>query len=400
MALVSLVIPIRPGFRDSVARIEAIQAELERAGNPVELVFAGQDQGARTDSARLRSAMWVEASLPGLAPAAMAGLDETSGEYLVVLDLDRAYSAGDVMRIVDALATGRSSLAVATRYGLDRVGWRRNLGRILRKVVGTSDPFSGLIGLTRAAFLDAVPRFSAVGSKFSLELFAKIGGRWRDVPVQLEGPRHLPTLGWNDVRHLKRLADHRFGNVSRLVQFCVVGASGMIVDLASYAFFQAVLGKTSLGEHSAPLVGPLNLAMAGFLAVSVALVWNFTLNRRLTFNDAREGSAFRQFLTYLLSNAVSVPLSLLLRLQLPQRVGFFSDHKLAAAVVGIVAGTAVSFSMARWLVFRRNELDEHDGGGIAIPDPPTRSADAAADLALPPLPAAIEPPSRPSWYSV
>jgi dolichol-phosphate mannosyltransferase len=34
------------------------------------------------------------------------------------------------------------------------------------------------------------------------------------------------------------------------------------------------------------------------------------------------------------------------------RVPFFAQHKLAAAVVGIVAATGISFSMARWLVFR------------------------------------------------
>ena len=31
---------------------------------------------------------------------------------------------------------------------------------------------------------------------------------------------------------IKRLADDRFGNFSRLLQFCVVGASGMVIDLS------------------------------------------------------------------------------------------------------------------------------------------------------------------------
>ena len=42
---------------------------------------------------------------------------------------------------------------------------------------------------------------------------------------------------------MKRLADHRFGNLSRLVQFCVVGGSGMVVDLSCYTLLQWAFGR-------------------------------------------------------------------------------------------------------------------------------------------------------------
>ncbi len=88
------------------------------------------------------------------------------------------------------------------------------------------------------------------------------------------------------------------------------------------------------------------------LSVGIALSWNFTLNRYLTFSYARGGSLIKQFLVYALSNALGIALSFSLRLLLPMHVRFFAQHKLAAAVVGIVAATGISFSMARWLVFR------------------------------------------------
>ncbi len=195
--------------------------------------------------------------------------------------------------------------------------------------------------------------------------------------------RHTDWPGWDDVRHLKRLADHRYGNLSRLVQFCVVGASGAIVDLSSYALFQWVFAQTPLVNRTVPppVGGPMSLAAAGVVAVSLAVVWNFTLNRRLTFNDARGGSILKQFLTYALSNAVSVPLSLFLRLKLPQTVPFFGQHRLAAAVVGIVAGTAISFSMSRWLVFRRHARPDsprpHHLDDSTSPDSPLDDEDKA-----------------------
>ena len=65
----------------------------------------------------------------------------------------------------------------------------------------------------------------------------------------------------------------------------------------------------------------------------------------------------RQFMTYVMSNAIAILVSLTLSLYLPAQVAFFARHRLAAAVVGIVAATGISFSMSRWLVFgRRPEL--------------------------------------------
>jgi dolichol-phosphate mannosyltransferase len=96
-----------------------------------------------------------------------------------------------------------------------------------------------------------------------------------------------------------------------------------------------------------------HMAVAAGMSIAIALVWNFALNRRLTFNDAQRGNVLRQFFTYALYNALAIILSFSVRLLLPAHVGFFARHRLVAAVVGIVAATGVSFSMARWLVFAR-----------------------------------------------
>jgi dolichol-phosphate mannosyltransferase len=225
---------------------------------------------------------------------------------------------------------------------------------LTRFLVGTTAPLSGLIALTRETVQDARSRYAPIGSLFALELLIKTAGRRVEVPILMDdrGPRARIRL--DEVRHLKRLADARFGNASRLVQFCMVGASGMVVDLTCYALFQLVFSRTTLAGLRTPVVGgSLDLAAAGALAIVLALTWNFSLNRRLTFNDARQGSIVRQYLTYALSNALGIALSFSLRLMLPSRIEFFAHHRLAAAVVGIVGATGISFSMSRWLVFSR-----------------------------------------------
>lgn len=196
-------------------------------------------------------------------------------------------------------------------------------------------------------------------------------GRWLSVELQLRVPQDRrvyladsvagrPAVGKpgmpgrTELSFIKSYIDHRFGNASRLIQFCAVGFSGMFVDLTSYAVFQELFRNTVLNQISVPLIGgTFDLALAGLLAVTLAMTWNFLLNRRLTFNDARKNASIvRQYLTYAMGNALAIGVSLLIRLWLPTKITFFNDHKLAAALVGIVLATGISFSMARYFVFK------------------------------------------------
>jgi dolichol-phosphate mannosyltransferase len=257
--------------------------------------------------------------------------------------------------VVAPVVRGEADLAIA-KHERRRRNAVFHLGTkaLARPLLGVSEPASGLVALTRRAARAADADFSPVGTRFALELLSRVEGRKREVVVPVAPAAPGEPFRLSDLRHLKRLADDRFGNASRLVQFCVVGASGMVVDLTCYALFQLVFSRTGLTQLAAPLLGgTLDLAAAGALAILVALVWNFSLNRRLTFSYARRGSLPRQFLTYALGNALGIGLSLTLRLFLPAHIGFFHRHRLAAAVVGIVAATSISFSMSRWVVFRR-----------------------------------------------
>ncbi len=345
MARVSLIVLRAPGISWPSERLAACRAGLEEQGYSVEVLAVDDPSSAPSPDVDEPWCRSIVAGSPGLAEAAIDGLRTARGHFLVLLDLGMAYAPEDVFAVVSRLASGEAELVVASRP-------RRLTGALARRALGTTDPASGLVGLTRAGAIEADDSFAPVGSRFTLELLARVAGRRADVPVApvKASPMHPTPLA--DLRQLKRLADDRFGNASRLIQFCVVGASGMIVDLTFYALLQALLARTSLAGMEAPLVGgPLYLAVAAVLAIATALTWNFSLNRRLTFNDARRGSIGRQYLRYVLSNLLGIGVSLTLRLLLPNTIGFFRRHRLAAAVVGIVAATGISFSMARWFVF-------------------------------------------------
>lgn len=359
MASVSLILPLAPGSLLAAETIEKYRRSLEDRGHTVEVLGVADPSWPALP---LVAGSWwrsFAAEEPGLASASVAGLLRAKGDILVVLDHDRGYSLEDLARVIEPIVRHEADLAIASRNlargsgAADRprrvAAWA---GLAARRVIGSTDPFSGLVALTRDQLRSAV--LLPLGSNFALELLARGGGRRHDVAVG-RAPRAIrQRIQIDDLRHVKRLLDHKFGHFSHLIQFCAVGASGMVVDLSAYALFQWLLSRTSLAAMTAPLIGgSLALAVAGGMAIALALIWNFSLNRRLTFSYARRGSLIRQFLGYVLSNALGVGLSFSLRLILPRQVSFFNRHRLAAALVGIVAATGISFTMARWFVFAR-----------------------------------------------
>jgi dolichol-phosphate mannosyltransferase len=375
MASVSLIVPVAPGAALPGGRIEAYRRSLAAAGHEVEVVAVTDPRSADLPLGLSPGVRLLVAEQSGKAAAAYRGLHEASGALLVLLDIEKGYEPEALGRVLEPLERGLADVVVASPWTeapphqapapspAGRVGRpgrrvaRWALDRLLRPVLGITDPSCGLVAVTRASYEARDRHLTPLGSRFVLELLVGAVGRRLEVPI----PRHVApprlVIRPNDLRLIKRLADHRFGNYSRLLQFCVVGASGMVIDLTSYAFFQLVLSRTGLAGMKIPLLAAgesLDLAVAAALAIGIALVWNFSLNRRLTFNDARQGSILRQFVTYALGNALGIALSYTVRLYLPSRIGFFQRHKLAAAVVGIVAATGISFSMSRWVVFTRH----------------------------------------------
>jgi dolichol-phosphate mannosyltransferase len=376
MVRLSLILPVEPGDTTVGPVAEAARQALDDAGIDTEVIFATDSAFDRRQLAIDDNARVIETADRGRCASALAALDQTNAPFAVILDPSRGYETTEVVSVAKRLLDDQADLVVASRrLRFDRPS--TFTAHVARRFIGSTDPLAGLIGVTRPAFAGARKDFLAVGALYTLELLAKVSGESIDVPCA--SPARSGRSAWiglDDLRHAKRLADHRFGNFSRLIQFCVVGASGMIVDLSLYALFQWVFARTALSGRAAPLLGPLDLAVAAFLAVAVALCWNFSLNRRLTFSYARHGSAIRQFVTYILSNALAVSLNLTLRLTLPRVVPFFNAHRLAAAVVGVVTATGLSFSMSRWFVFSHAKAKPPASAPLQVDRPRLLEADA------------------------
>ncbi|MDG3006230.1 GtrA family protein [Paludisphaera mucosa] len=363
MSLISLIVP---GTRDEPFRNGELATYrrllLEQDGvDGVEVIWAGSTPGERSIVGVHPMIQVVDEAADNVS-LLRQGLTVAKGELLVILDPSREYGPEALLQVLNALRTSTADVVVgvprSSRRLLSPGGVRgKTLSILGRLALGTSDGLSGLAALRRSAVRSLVMENQKIsGSRILLDVLTWCSGRLVDVPVNTgrNDQRRIDAVRLDDVRQLKRVLDHRFGTLSRLVQFCLVGASGMFVDLSLYALLLWFLASVGFGGTVDPGRGfTWPMFVAGSLSIWAAMSWNFLLNRRLTFNDTRAGSIVRQYLTYALGNALGIVVSLTLRLYLPSRFGVFARHRLAAAVVGIVVATGISFSMSRWIVFRR-----------------------------------------------
>jgi dolichol-phosphate mannosyltransferase len=127
-------------------------------------------------------------------------------------------------------------------------------------------------------------------------------------------------------------ATSRFAELGR---FCLVGGSGVLVNLAVFQ------GALTLGV-------PV-LAASAFAFVTAASS-NFLLNRAWTFGGApsREGTAVR-WAKFLVASAAGLAANLAVLAVLP---AWFSIPSLPAQLAGIAAGTLLNYRLSRDWVFR------------------------------------------------
>jgi dolichol-phosphate mannosyltransferase len=141
------------------------------------------------------------------------------------------------------------------------------------------------------------------------------------------------------IKKIKHSADARYGNLSRFGQFCLVGASGMCIDLSTYYL---LLRAANI---------PFQVSSA--LAILLAMTWNFWLNRRLTFSYSRTENLVAQYFKFVSACALGNTISWLISIGLPHFNVFFNQHLVIAKFVGIIVGTFFNFTTSLLWVFKK-----------------------------------------------
>jgi len=289
----------------------------------------------------------------GLSAAVIDGFRAARYPVLVCMDCDLSHPPEKIPQMVLALSAGQQ-FVLGSRYvpgGSTDDDWgilrwlNSRIATILaRPLTSVRDPMSGFFALRKADF-DRVTGLNPVGYKIALELIVKCGfENVGEVPIQFAdrvyGESKLTLKEQlKYIQHLRRLYLHRFSNAMYVLQFLVVGASGVVVNLAILTLLQ-VLG---LAEF---------ICLAGGIAVS--LVTNFLLNRRFTFSYARDRGMGKQFVGFLGASAVGLVVNYSVALFMSNSVLPEGRYSLQiAAMIGIICGMAFNFIGSRYFVFRK-----------------------------------------------
>lgn len=317
---------------DSRDGTDEIIAELATEGHPVRLI--------------------TRIGKRGLSSAVIRGFKEAKGKILVCMDADISHPPESIPQLLEQLGDSEVDFVIGSRYvagGMTEENW--GLFRWLNSKVATllarpftraKDPLSGFFAIRRNVF-ERGTSLSPIGYKIGLELIVKCGcTRIREVPIGFVdrkfGQSKLNLREQiNYLRHVNRLLRYKYSGYWQLVQFCAVGATGVIVDLSSYGLL---------------LRGGVPLVLARALAIWVAMTWNFFLNRRFTFSYARTGGILKQYPRFIASCGLGAVVSWSISVSLARWVLIFRRHLFTGAFIGIVGGTLLNFLLSRHWVFR------------------------------------------------
>jgi dolichol-phosphate mannosyltransferase len=281
----------------------------------------------------------------GLASAVVHGFNCARGEVLGVIDADLQHPPELLPELLEYIRHG-ADVVVPSRYepgGGIREWARRRL--LVSRVATTlahwllpssrkaSDPLSGFFLVKRRAI--AGVKFNPIGYKILLEILVR--GRVEQVvsvPYTF-GRREAGKSKYgireqvNYLRHILRLlpAD---SEVRRFIKFCLVGASGILVNMGLLWLLTEVAGLFYL--------------VSAAIAIETSITSNFVWNDIWTFRERRTGGKRAALVRWLKFNAVSaggIGINLALLWLLTEIAGI---HYLISNLCGIIAAALWNFA--------------------------------------------------------
>lgn len=293
----------------------------------------------------------------GLGTAVVRAWQVARGEILAVMDADLQHPPEANLALIEEMNRG-ADLALASRHveGGGLSDWsvlRRLLSRgaqligllVLPGVLGrVTDPMSGFFMVRRSALEGVL--LNPVGYKILIEVVARSRVRWIGEVGYVFRER---TDGKSKVtasiyaQYLEHLVRLRLATLpaSRFFKFCVVGGTGVIVDMAILYLL------------SDPNTLAFGLTRSKIVAAETAIVSNFLLNDAWTFGDRTlhapgVKAKFRRFLGF---NAICAAGLLLNVVILNLLFNLLGMNRYLANAISILAVTGWNYWLNRKLNF-------------------------------------------------
>lgn len=298
----------------------------------------------------------VRHSNRGLSPAVIDGLKLAKNDLIVVMDADLSHPPEVIPEMANQLVSNNADFVVGSRYiaggKIDQEwSWARHINSqvataLARPFTNVKDPMSGFFALKRQMFL-AAKDLNPIGYKIGLELLVKTkANKVTEVPItfadRVKGESKLNLKEQlNYIRHIKRLFDYKFGNLSYFIQFAISGAIGLIANILLLNLFLWI------GSSVKVSVG---------LAIFISMAVTFVSNRKITFNHGVYHPWASQYFYFVAASSLGALINWKVTTDLIENYMFFSNSPSIASVIGVLAGMISNFTLSRYFIFKKSLL--------------------------------------------
>lgn len=289
----------------------------------------------------------------GLASAVVDGCTHASGDAIAVMDADLQHPPEVLPALLQALEDG-ADMAIGSRYvkGGGCEGWsllRRIMSKgagflahlFLPSTRGIADPMSGFF-MFRPDILTGAD-LHPTGYKILMEIL--VAGRPQktvEVPfvfvARERGESKLRLSQQVDyLRHIASLM-RRKGELTRFLKFCLVGSSGVLVNMGLLWTLTEFAG--------------LFYMVSAAISIETSIVTNFLLNDFFTFPDRRSkgvGHFARRFAKFNLVSLGGLVVNMTVLWTLTSVVGL---HYLVSNLFGIAAATVWNYLVNFWWTWK------------------------------------------------
>lgn len=292
-------------------------------------------------------------SKKSLACAVVEGFRHASGNVFVVMDADLQHSPEKIPELIKELEKG-SDIAIASRHieggGIKKWSRFRRLTSyvaqflaktILPKIREISDPLSGFFALKREVIKES--NLDPSGYKILLEILAK--GNYKkvaEVPLIFKGRKTGKSKlnlreEVNYLKHLYKLSKSEKETI-RFLKFCLVGLSGVLVNLGLLQLLTEIVGLFYL--------------VSAVFSIESSVLSNFILNEIWTFRERRTSPIKdvlnRMFRFNVVSlGGLSINMAILFLL-----TESFGMHYLISELFGIGGAVLWNFTLNTWWTWK------------------------------------------------
>lgn len=301
----------------------------------------------------------------GLASAVVHGILNTTGQRVLVMDADLQHPPEVIPSLLKAAADG-ADIVVASRYveggGCQEWSLFRKLVSRVSTIIAhvflpptrpVKDPMSGFFMFDRKVVENA--RLQPRGYKILLEILME--GEFQkaiEVPFTFvtrdEGESKLNTRQQIEyLRHIYSLM-RRKGELWRFIKFCLVGLSGVGVNVGLYWLLTRFAGFTPLDDAVAGSILSGNVALT--ISIEVSIITNFILNNFFTFTD-RNRRGIIAFLGRLLNFNLICLIGALIQIGVTNLLAVgLGLYDLLSLVIAIVVATLWNYLLNTWWTWR------------------------------------------------